>query len=177
MRVPYLSLLAILGLYIFVTAPSLPGIETRVAAHASNVANTAIAAAVAPHAKNPPLPDPVLTPGAAIDVAVSTLCEPGYARMQRHTARALKLAIYAAYQIAPDSGRYEIDHLIPLALGGADIASNLWPQRYGDGSAAEKDKLEKFLHREVCAGKIPLRVAQAEIAKDWRSTYRKYFGE
>ncbi|HXE17546.1 MAG TPA: HNH endonuclease signature motif containing protein [Stellaceae bacterium] len=174
MRVPYLSLLAILGLYIFVTAPSLPGVERSVVAHVSTEAGRI---ATAPRAKAPSLPDPGLTPGAASDVALDKLCEPGYARSQRHTSRALKLAIYAAYRIAPDSGRYEIDHLIPIALGGADIASNLWPQRYGDGSAAEKDRLEKFLHREVCSGKIPLRVAQAEIAKDWRMTYRKYFGD
>lgn len=173
MRIPYLSLLALLGLYIFATAPSLPGIEAPIVAQAARVANVPLAV----HAKASPLPDPALTPGAAIDVAVNKLCEPGYARAQRHTSRALKLAIYAAYQIAPDSGRYEIDHLIPLALGGADIASNLWPQRYGDGAAAEKDRLEKFLHREVCAGKLPLNVAQAEIAKNWRATYRKYFTE
>lgn len=175
MRVPYLSLLAILGLYIFVTAPSLPGVERSVVAHVSPAAAGRIASA--PRTKAPALPDPALTPGAVLDVALDRLCAPNYVRSQHPTSRALKLAIYAAYRIAPDSGRYEIDHLIPLALGGADIASNLWPQRYGDGSAAEKDRLEKFLHREVCAGKIPLRVAQAEIAKDWRTTYRKYFGD
>ncbi|MGH6981863.1 MAG: hypothetical protein ACREFC_11705 [Stellaceae bacterium] len=172
MRVPYFSLLAILGLYVLVTAPSLPGMPAPAAARASN------ATAAAPgHARASILPDHTLTPGAAIDVAVSKLCEPGYARAQRHTSRALKLAIYAAYQVAPDSSRYEIDHLIPLALGGADVAANLWPQRYGDGNAAEKDQLEKFLRREVCAGKIPLHVAQAEIASDWRAAYRKYFSD
>jgi hypothetical protein len=90
----------------------------------------------------------------------------------------MKLAVYTAYHLAPDASRYEIDHLIPLELGGADVVANLWPQSYETprGSAGEKDRLENFLHRQVCAGKMPLRQAQAEIATDWLAAYQKYFG-
>lgn len=164
MRVPYFSLLAIFGLYTL----SAPGfIDAKVPGEVRSFVG--VAATVA-------MPDPALTPGAVLTADVAKVCAPGFARAARHTSRAVKLAIYAAYRVAPDSGRYEIDHLIPLALGGADVAENLWPQRYGDGNAAEKDRLENFLHREVCAGKLPLREAQAEIATDWRAAYRKYLG-
>ena len=171
MRVPYFSLLAIFGLYAL-WGPGMP--DAKVPELARSVIHAP--AQVSDIASS--LPNPRLTPGAVLTVDVTKICEPGFAKTLRHTSRAIKLAVYAAYHIAPDSGRYEIDHLIPLGLGGADIAANLWPQSYDieRGDAHDKDRLENFLRREVCAGKIPLRAAQAEIAKDWRAAYRKYFG-
>ncbi|HEX4113615.1 MAG TPA: hypothetical protein VH020_13865 [Stellaceae bacterium] len=162
MRVPYFSLLAILGVYL-VVAPGFT--DARAPAHRA-------AAAVAA------LPDPALTPGAVATRDVVRICAPGYARAARHTSEALKVAIYAAYKMAPQTGHYVIDHLIPLELGGADVAANLWPeneQTHG-GNARDKDRLENFLHREVCAGRISLRQAQGEIAGNWRAAYRKYLG-
>ncbi len=40
-----------------------------------------------------------------------------------------------------------------------------------------KDKLEDRLHALVCAGKVPLAVAQREIATDWIAAYQKYLGD
>ena len=71
---------------------------------------------------------------------------------------------------------YELDHLIPLELGGApeDIA-NLWPQPWnGDANAHMKDAVEVFLNREVCRGNLPLAEAQREIATDWLAVYRAH---
>jgi hypothetical protein len=163
MRVPYFSLLALLGVYILVTAPFN---DTRVPAFARGVV------AVASN-----LPDPTLTPGAVLTTDAAKICTAGFARSVRHTAYALKRAIYAEYHVVPQSGRYEIDHLIPIALGGADVAANLWPHLHDTPSrAGDKDRLENFLHREVCAGRLPLHLAQTEIATDWRAAYRKYLG-
>lgn len=164
MRVPYFSLLALLGLYVLATAPSYT--DARVPSHA-----TSSAAAI--------LPDPALTPGAVRTMDVTRICAPGYARAARHTAAALKLAIYAAYKLTPHTGYYVIDHLIPLELGGDDVAANLWPEdeHAADGNAHDKDRLENFLHREVCAGRMPLRQAQAEIAGNWLAAYHKYLGD
>jgi hypothetical protein len=51
----------------------------------------------------------------------------------------------------------EIDHLIPLELGGSNAPENLWPQRYdGERNAARKDRLERRLHAMVCRGEISL---------------------
>lgn len=178
MRVPYFSLLALFGLYVLwgpgMPDGKVPELAKSMIGTASTVSNVAsVVSAVAD------LPDPHLTPGAVLTVDLAKICAPGFAKAVRHTSRALKMAVYAAYHIAPDSGHYEIDHLIPLELGGADVAANLWPESYDlkGGNARAKDQLENLLHREVCSGEISLREAQAEIAKNWRAAYRKYIGQ
>jgi hypothetical protein len=64
---------------------------------------------------------------------------------------------------------YELDHIIPLALGGHPRnPSNLMLQPWeGADGAKVKDKLEVRLQHAVCKGKIKLTVAQACIAEDW----------
>ena len=71
---------------------------------------------------------------------------------------------------------YEEDHIIPLELGGNPTdPQNLWPEPYdtsiADGGAKYKDKVENYLHDEVCAGRIPLAQAQQQIAVDWYRVY------
>lgn len=133
----------------------------------------------AAHADDPVLPDPRVTPGAVATEDPTLVCQRGYARAMRHTSGRLKRQIYREYGINPRRGHYEVDHLVSLELGGADVAANLWPQSFDTEpwNAHVKDQLENFLHAEVCAGRMPLRQAQAEIAQDWIGTYRKYLGE
>ena len=67
----------------------------------------------------------------------------------------------------------ELDHLVPLELGGApqDVA-NLWPEPWsGDTNVHEKDAVENFLHDQVCRGAMQLADAQRAIATDWLSVY------
>ncbi len=130
-------------------------------------------------ADDPILPDPQLTPGTVLTTDLSKICQPGYTRTVRHTPGALRREVYAEYGIKRDSGRYEVDHLIPLEIGGADVRENLWPESYDTRpwNAAVKDKLENYLHVEACAGRIPIKQAQKEIAEDWITAYRKYLGE
>jgi len=130
-------------------------------------------------ADDPILPDSQLTPGAVLTTDLSKICQPGYTKTVRHTSGALKHEVYAEYNIKPDPGRYEVDHLIPLEIGGADIRKNLWPESYDTKpwNAAMKDKLENYLHVEACGGHIPIEQAQKEIAEDWITAYRKYLGE
>ena len=129
-------------------------------------------------AGDPIRPDPRLTPGEVATTDVSMICQPGYSKSIRHTSGQLKAFIYREYHLDRRQGHYEIDHLIPLGIGGADVAANLWPQSYGTTpwNAAVKDQLEDHLHREVCAGRIPIDRAQQEIAQDWIAAYQKYFG-
>jgi len=164
MRVPYLSLLAIFGLYL-VAAPRFTDAGPPAA-----VPRAGTVAA---------LPDPGLTPGAVLTVDVARICAPGFTKVVRPTTRAMKRAIYAAYHILPSAGNYEIDHLIPLELGGANVLENLWPQPGPPTveSASDKNRLGNFLYRQVCAGRMPLARAQAEIAVDWLAAYRRYFGK
>ncbi len=75
----------------------------------------------------------------------------------------------------PGGARYEVDHLIPLELGGSNDVTNLWPQSYVSTWGAHiKDELENRLHKLVCAGTITLPEAQDAIKTDWIKAYRKY---
>jgi hypothetical protein len=121
-------------------------------------------------------PDPKLTPGAILTNDPATICQPGYAKTVRHTSGKLKAQIYREYGLDKASSHFEIDHLISLELGGADVAANLWPESYDTApwNAHLKDALEDRLHALVCARKLPVAQAQHEIATDWIAAYEKY---
>jgi hypothetical protein len=136
---------------------------------------------VAPEAGEADLPirpDPNLTPGAILTTDSATVCQPGYSKSVRHTSGKLKASIYREYGLDRTVSHFEVDHLISLELGGADVAKNLWPQSYDTvtWNAHTKDKLEDRLHSLVCAGRLPLEQAQRDIATDWIAAYQKYFG-
>ncbi len=145
-------------------------------------------------------PNRALTPGAVDPGATdSNICahdwqagvppRPGggnltYSKAARRTSARLKDAVFAAYGLRNphDGGRaWEVDHLIPLALGGSDVRENLWPEsRRGDGlNAFAKDRLEYRLYRMVChpapgTAPLPLRSAQAAFTPDWVAGYKTY---
>lgn len=114
------------------------------------------------------LPDPGCTPGSIITQAtLSRICVAGYTHAVRDVPDALKQKVYAEYGITSKrAGHYEVDHLVPLELGGSNSIANLWPQiapGYG-----EKDHVENELHNAACSSSIALRAAQTGIARDWR---------
>lgn len=123
------------------------------------------------------LPDPTCTPG-TIDPAVSqdniknTICVAGYTKTVRPPTsytKPLKIKLMHSYNFTDDPSNYELDHLISLELGGSprDV-KNLWPEPYyTQYNAHVKDKLENYLHKQVCSGSISLSEAQKEIATDW----------
>lgn len=128
------------------------------------------------HARdNGRLPDPRCTPG-VIDPAVtqadikSTICDLGYTgtvRPPEGQTEAFKFRqAYPAYGIAADT-ESELDHLVPLELGGANDAANLWPEV---GPVPNpKDSVENALSRAVCDGEITLARAQRAIARNWET--------
>lgn len=122
-----------------------------------------------------PLPDHACTPGAVFsDVARERICTPGYAKSMRHVSTRLRRSIYESYTVAyPQSrGSYEVDHLIPLSLGGDNERANLFPQAAKPiPGFREKDLVEDYLHEEVCAGTISLAAAEEQIASDWTAVY------
>lgn len=68
----------------------------------------------------------------------------------------------------------EIDHLISLEIGGSNDIKNLWPEPYAPApNAHQKDLVENWLHREVCAGRMVLPMAQHQIATDWFAVYQR----
>ena len=123
------------------------------------------------------LPDRACTPG-AVDPRVTqantktTICIQGYTKTIRPPVsytNPLKMRLMAAYgEKGPASG-YELDHLISLELGGNPTSpQNLWPEPYAPTPGAhEKDKVENYLHQQVCAGSMTLAEAQRIISTDW----------
>jgi hypothetical protein len=145
----------------------------------SLIALTFAALTASPALADDPLrPDPKLTPGAVLTIDTATICMRGYSKTVRHTSGRLKHQVYAEYGIDAVGGHYEVDHLVPLSIGGADVRPNLWPQSVDTmpWNAIVKDRLEERLHMLVCAGELPIERAQREIAADWIAAYRKYLG-
>jgi hypothetical protein len=94
---------------------------------------------------------------------------PGYSESVRNVPERVKQEVYAVYGIVSRaSGAYEVDHLIPLELGGDNSIGNLWPE--ASPGYHEKDRVENELHDAGCAGRVSLRTAQRQIARDWRRT-------
>jgi len=125
-----------------------------------------------------PLPDPACTPG-VVSTAVTqanlatTICRSGYTstvRPPESDTEAFKKKIMAAYREPGSLGDYELDHLVPLEVGGSNDAGNLWPEHNdhpSGGAINSKDLVENALNKAVCAGKVTLAAAQAAIAADW----------
>jgi hypothetical protein len=131
-------------------------------------------------------PDPVRTPGATNpDIRQEnireTICNPRWStksvRPEEGYTHRLKIDQIGEYGYADSRLRdYEEDHFIPLELGGNPTdPKNLWPEPFEtsipDGGAHAKDKVENYLHAEVCSGSLTLDQAQREISEDWYRVY------
>lgn len=113
---------------------------------------------------------------AIVMVAVVGFLVSGYSTMIRPPASytdQLKIQQMRAYGLTGTTADYEEDHLIPLEVGGDPRdPRNLWPEpRGGKPNAGEKDRLENYLHAQVCAGRMMLADAQHAIATDWVSAW------
>jgi len=143
------------------------------------IAAVAVLALAAAPVAAPLRPDPKLTPGAVdAGAGVATICARGYAGRARHVDAAEKARVFAEYGVDRRRQHFEVDHLISLELGGSNALGNLWPQSYDTRplNARVKDALEDRLHALVCAGRVPLAVAQAAIARDWVGAYARWVG-
>ena len=116
-----------------------------------------------------------MTPGAVDPAATIEVVCSGTTRERRHVTAAEKAEVLAAYNIpAGQSAYYEVDHLVPLAIGGANVVANLWPQPWAE--ADQKDVLEVELQRRVCRGLMSQAEAQREVADDWTAAYTRVLG-
>jgi hypothetical protein len=148
--------------------PPLPS-RRSVAATAGAVA-VLVAASFAVSRSSPPdtcqaglLPDRSCTPGVVLTSSKLKVCTPGYAQTVRNVTDATREDVRARY--AFKGGRHEIDHLVPLSLGGSNDERNLWPE--SAPAFRVKDRLEFAAWRAVCAGKLRLRDVQRQFARDW----------
>ncbi len=130
-----------------------------------------------------PVPDPRCTPG-GIDpgVTAEVLRNPGWRTgciRNCETSEAEKHVTYRWYGLRTPRRNYgdsqvcELDHLVPLELGGADGLGNIWPECGPSAVALDeryfkiKDRVENYLADQVKSGRMPLDTAQRGIAADW----------
>jgi hypothetical protein len=111
---------------------------------------------------------------------------PDWTSEQRPPTRAtniLKKALMRSYGL---EGRpldaYELDHLIPLQLGGAPSdPHNLWPQAYDlqpgahEPGAHEKDSVETWLKIQVCKKVMTLAQAQTAVKECWLPIWQRVY--
>lgn len=133
-------------------------------------------------------PDPLRTPGATNpDVSQAnigrTICDPAWStrniRPPESFVRRLKVRQMRDWGLPGSLLDYEEDHFVSLDLGGSPTdPRNLWPQPYTPRPGArEKDVVERYLHAQVCSGKMTLIDAQQASVADWCSIYFLITGE
>lgn len=134
------------------------------------------------------LPDPSCTPGSTNpDITPQnikdTICSSSWStksvRPPVSYTTPLKIQQMKEYGYSDtDPKNYEEDHLIPLTIGGnPKDPKNLWPESLSEEVGKEKlgfhekDRVEVWLNKQICLGKMGLREAQGMIAHDWESVY------
>lgn len=122
--------------------------------------------------------NPKLTPGTTVKINKDDLCGSRNKTFDGSIPISLKRKVFDLYGIRADEPTpYNVDHLIPVRLGGSNSIKNLWPQPLsGEWSYYKKNKLEHRLYKLVCRGELDLERAQQEISTDWVSAYKKYLG-
>ena len=125
------------------------------------------------------LPDPANLGGVKGDtidgITKDTVCVPGYAQQVRNVPESIKRAVYKRDKVdyPQKNGTVEVDHYIPLSLGGSNNMSNLWVQFAPD--FRKKDKVEYLAWRMLCKEpKETLKMAQDRV-RNWKETYANFF--
>lgn len=131
-------------------------------------------------AELPTVPTEALNPDVRQETIQQTICVPGYTASVRPLTSytngvKAKLLRERAQDMAAASS-YELDHKVPLALGGhprnlSNLELQLWE---GDTGAKKKDRIERRLQVLVCGGKVGLQAAQQAMYFDWQAAYREY---
>jgi hypothetical protein len=102
----------------------------------------------------------------------TTICKAGWTvtiRPPVSYTNKLKAQDMPSYGETGAASAYELDHLIPLEVGGDPRdPANLWPEPWdGTRGAHVKDAAENSLKKAVCGGGMKLADAQAQILQDW----------
>jgi hypothetical protein len=169
------------GRFVRFVLPGVPSWLHKIVTALILLAGLALLAAVPPAHAQTVVPDPTLTPGAVRTTDTGDVCRHGTNQL-RHMTRERSDKIMASYDLPggrhPD---YELDHLIPLGIGGDDNDLNVWPEPRAtiepQWNAERKDRLEAKLRALVCGGGLDIKVAQKAIADDWTEAWLRYVGE
>lgn len=121
-------------------------------------------------------PNSQFTVGDIFSVTKDQVCVKGYTATVRNVSLTTKKLIYQEYGVTypQNAGDYEVDHFIPLELGGSNDIKNLWLEPASPiPGFHEKDIVENYLHSKVCKGEESLVDAQNEIKSDWYKVYQQ----
>lgn len=112
------------------------------------------------------LPDPHCTPGVAETNDLHIICHTD-SDTRRRVSDSVRVRAFSEYGISMpiEAGTYELDHLIPLSLGGSNDLANLWPE--AAPGFHQKDVIEDYLHNAVCGGSMSVEDAQRMISTNW----------
>jgi hypothetical protein len=149
------------------------------------IGGTIVAAGLAPLLIPSPrpawLPDPATCPGDVLPgVSRDDTCNPGYAKRVRDVPESVKRAVLIRDGHDPviDKSLFEIDHRVPLAIGGANTLKNLHAEAWdGPFNAHMKDRAEFRAYKLVCRGVLTIEQAQAIFKGDWSRFYVEQFGD
>ena len=95
---------------------------------------------------------------------------------KQRSSKTCDLCLYALPRPDNNAGKNqtcELDHLVPLELGGADGMGNIWPEcgpadvTLRERYFKQKDLVENYLAAKVRSGEMPIGEAQRGIASDW----------
>jgi len=143
----------------------------------------AVAAPVIPDAQSPGAVDPMVTQ----ENIHETICAPGWSkevRPSRNWSSPIKQRLLRQQHPDADSRAFELDHRVPIEDGGCpNCVTNLWLQPWRDPhhhvcqfdvlpDAACKDRLENYVHRQICSGKMTLDQGRAVFLGDWTKAYQ-----
>lgn len=114
-------------------------------------------------------------PKGAIDVSVTqenlntTVCVPGYTATVRPPVSYTNKVKHNLATNNDDPKQFELDHYVPLAVGGHPTSlDNLWLQSWnGSLGAHTKDVVETQVHRKLCKGQLTLKQAQWIFLNGW----------
>lgn len=126
-------------------------------------------------------PDRLCSPGAYyVRLTKRVICRASFRTGAiRNVPQSEKFQVEREYGMQPTyyGHTIEIDHIVPLELGGSNAIANLFPET-GSGTANyhEKDALENRAKAAVCDGQLSLRTARRGFGRDWEALYRRLFG-
>lgn len=180
-----LIVLFVIGFYLYTTLSKsnnpAPSVSPTPSTAISSIQSSGPCHAIQVNAKDPEafLPDSNCTPGVVNPLVTQanlsqTVCKSGYTTTirppQSYTAP-LKLKQIQEYGYSDTNPHdFEEDHFISLELGGSPKdPKNLWPEP--GRSYNEKDKVENYLHKQLCSGQITLIQAQSAIKTNWYKVY------
>lgn len=122
-----------------------------------------------------PGPDNALacTPGSFERLSRREVCE---TKTRPTLSTAERREVVTEYNVPSWSGADgELDHRIPVFLGGRTESENIWPQPGGIPNA--KDKVEFRVYRRICFSdpyRMRVRTGRRLFLADWRHAYRSW---